>query len=258
MSGESQTIPSLTGKLTDLEMQHLKSGIYRHGQIGQVAHDLKLKILVDAEYTYMNPWINTLGLAMMILYNDPIPLIGNTFQSYLKSSHHDLQNEIAIASKLGFNFACKVVRGAYMEKEKKWAKLHDNPDPINPSYESTSAKYEQNMEHMINYASQNPIKSYFVVASHNEGSIRKGIQLVQDLNTKNVYFAQIYGMGEPITMPLANNGFMVYKSVPFGPVKEVMPYLSRRAAENRVILHGARKELAFGLKSEIKSRLRPF
>lgn len=162
------------------------------------------------------------------------------------------------------------MRGAYLEKEKKMAKLNNYPCPINDSYEDTGKMYLK----VIDYLKEKS-GSYVVIATHNEQAVQTLVTQVNDNCKAEIAFAQIYGMGEQITMPLGNifcllykflkkattclfqlaqDGFIVYKSVPYGPLHEVLPYLSRRVAENRAVLSGARKERQL-LAAEIKRRI---
>jgi hypothetical protein len=149
----------------------------------------------------------------------------------------------------------KVVRGAYMEKERKLAAEKGYPDPVNDTYEATGEMYNSVVGFLLSDPSNLP---YLVVATHNEKGVTNAADIIRrqgiDPVGGKVVFGQIYGMGEQISLPLAAEGFLVYKSVPYGPLEEVLPYLSRRAAENRVVLSGARKELQL-LKAELKRRI---
>ena len=165
----------------------------------------------------------------------------------------------------GLCFGAKIVRGAYMEKERKRAKDLGYPDPVNDNYEATGQMYNNCINHIISdLLNKSPKKHHLVVATHNEEGLSNAIGTMRENCMKNdnekIVFGQIFGMGEQVSMPLgmlwvhflpkltsncfsANAGYLVYKSVPYGPMHELMPYLSRRAAESRAILqNGVRKE----------------
>eukprot|EP00095_Tigriopus_kingsejongensis_P004423 snap_masked-scaffold1224_size54636-processed-gene-0.6 protein:Tk04423 transcript:snap_masked-scaffold1224_size54636-processed-gene-0.6-mRNA-1 annotation:"probable proline dehydrogenase 2" len=244
--------PGLAG-LSDAEWGQLERGLMRVSALGQLAQQAGLKLLVDAEYTYMNPGISAVALAMMMQFNTQDATVSNTYQCYLKAALNTITKEKKLVTARGRHFGAKIVRGAYMEKERKIAEQKGLESPVCDDYEATNQMYNQVLDHMVEYAQQNRA-GYLVVASHNEESVRRASDLIAaECPQANVVFGQIYGMGEQISMPLARAGHIVYKSVPYGPLEEVLPYLSRRAAENRVVLSGARKEQAL-LKAELKRR----
>ncbi|TRY70761.1 hypothetical protein TCAL_04874 [Tigriopus californicus] len=247
------------GQINDLSAQEtsqLRRGLIRVKTLGVMARKLGLNLLVDAEYTYMNPGISAVALTMMQEFNTTSAIVSNTYQCYLKDAYESIQKDKSLILTRKGHFGAKIVRGAYMEKERKMAKEQGRPSPVCQSYEDTNTKYDQVIAHMIEYISQDPA-GYLVVASHNETSVSRASEMITQKGLKttgSVVFGQIYGMGEQISMPLANSGHIVYKSVPYGPLLEVLPYLSRRAAENRVVLSGARKERAL-LSAELRRRM---
>jgi len=266
-------------QLTPIENEALRLGMRRLYKIGFRAKESGVRLLVDAEYTYMNPGISVGALAMMLALNrDGQAVVANTYQCYLKDALNTLKQESDIILGNDCMFGAKIVRGAYMEKERLRASQQGYPDPVNDTYQDTCLLYDRVVKHMIeNFIAASDVSSenggyksngafseghYLVVASHNQESLFNAIGVMRDnglgKNCENVVFGQIYGMGEQISMPLANAGYLVYKSVPYGPLHELMPYLSRRAAESRAILQtGVRKEkelLAKEMKRRVASR----
>ena len=234
------------------ETKALEEGLLRHKILADFALPRGLKLLCDAEYTYMNDGISVVALAMMKHYNTSEAKVGNTYQCYLKNALNTISQEFDIVTQNGdAKFGAKIVRGAYMEKERKLAKSQNYPDPVNDTYEATGEMYQKVIGFLLERSN-----GYTVIATHNEDAVGKIAQKLRHIQEPKGHFvfAQIYGMGEQITMPLANDGFTVYKSVPYGPLEEVLPYLSRRVAENRAVLSGARKERDL-LASELRRRV---
>ncbi|XP_044540444.1 proline dehydrogenase 1, mitochondrial-like [Gracilinanus agilis] len=144
-----------------------------------------------------------------------------------------------------------------MAQERERAAQVGYEDPINPTYEATNAMYHRCLNYVLEEIKHNNWASV-MVASHNEDSVRFTIQRMEELNLhpseKKVYFGQLLGMCDQISFPLGQAGFPVYKYVPYGPVQEVLPYLSRRALENRGMMKGAQRERQL-LRQELKRRL---
>lgn len=265
-AGGSRTPSPLTHPLDPLslspkDVQEVLDSLPRIYKLGErsVAQDVVLA--VDAEYTYTNPAINLLTLAMMKLFNTPTPIVWNTYQGYLKAGRENLRHDLRLVSGLeGVGFGAKVVRGAYLERERSRAHELGYPDPVNATYKDTGLVYDSMVEMMLREIKANPRSRSVIVASHNETSVRTAAQKLEELqldpHAGNVVFGQVYGMAENISVPLARSGFLVYKSVPYGSVAEVMPYLSRRANENRAVLKGARRERQL-LTQELLSRVIP-
>ncbi|KAK8404912.1 hypothetical protein O3P69_001486 [Scylla paramamosain] len=249
--------------LQETDAQRLISCLPRLHQLGAACRDDGVVLAVDAEWTYTNPAINLMTLALMHIFNRGEageivrPVIWNTYQGYLKAAVENLQEDLAVASLLGsdVSFGAKLVRGAYMERERAWAAEQGHPDPVNDTYEDTCTVYNRMVRVMLEEVAragaaaklQGTASSRAVmVATHNEESVVRAAELVGRLGLDpqggDVVFAQVYGMAENISVPLAAAGFLVYKSVPVGTVGEVLPYLSRRAAENRAVMRGARRE----------------
>merc|ERR1712106_691934 len=252
-SGKTISLPQLSSHEND----QLNSGVDRLAAFGKAGVDKDLRLLVDAEYTYMNQGISVMALGMMLAFNQEKPVVWNTYQCYLKQALNTVSSEQQLVTSLGCCFGAKIVRGAYMEKERKLAKMKGYEDPVNDTYEATGEMYNQVVDYLLNHISTVGDRCNIVCGTHNEaGAIHVAKTLVDlgiDPGSGQVVFGQIYGMADQISVPLAAAGFTVYKSVPYGPLGEVLPYLSRRAAENRTVLAGARREQELLLK-EIKRR----
>ncbi|KAK8734267.1 hypothetical protein OTU49_006097, partial [Cherax quadricarinatus] len=230
-------------------------------KLGDRCVALGVVLAVDAEYTYTNPAINLLTLAMMKVFNcSSTPIIWNTYQGYLKRGRENLEHDLHVVQALGaeVGFGAKLVRGAYLERERSQAQLQGYPDPVNDTYENTNAMYDSMVKVMLQEVARKRDRRAVVVATHNEASVKHAAATMERLGIEplegSVVFGQVYGMAENISVPLAASGFLVYKSVPSGSMLEVMPYLSRRANENRAVLRGARRERQL-LSEELLSRL---
>ncbi|XP_005743137.1 proline dehydrogenase 1, mitochondrial isoform X2 [Pundamilia nyererei] len=214
----------LLGKFTVEEDQQMKRMLQRVDVLAKHALESGVRLMVDAEQTYFQPAISRLTLEMQRTYNGEKPVIFNTYQCYLKEAYDNVTMDVELSRREGWHFAAKLVRGAYMYQERERAKEIGYEDPINPDYESTNRMY-----HRMNELGLIPTEN-------------------------KVYFGQLLGMCDQISFPLGQAGFPVYKYVPYGPVNEVMPYLSRRAQENRGFMKGAQKEREL-LWKELKRRL---
>ncbi|XP_045889989.1 proline dehydrogenase 1, mitochondrial [Micropterus dolomieu] len=216
-----------------------------------------VRLMVDAEQTYLQPAISRLTLEMQRIYNREKPAIFNTYQCYLKEAYDNVTVDIELSRREGWYFAAKLVRGAYMYQERERAKEIGYEDPINPNYESTNRMYHRCLDYVLDEIALNR-NANVMVASHNEDTVKHTLRRMNELGLlpteDKVYFGQLLGMCDQISFPLGQAGFPVYKYVPYGPVNEVMPYLSRRAQENRGFMKGAQKEREL-LWQELKRRL---
>ncbi|KAL6474970.1 hypothetical protein MHYP_G00160100 [Metynnis hypsauchen] len=218
----------------------------------------KVRILVDAEYTYMNPALSLITMAMMKKFNQDDAWIWNTYQSYLKESRDLLLEAIRLSKDQSFCLGVKLVRGAYMDKERKLADKERRTDPIHETWECTNDCYNGSLDVMLNLISQHPDRYKIIVATHNEESVRRAVARMDewgiDRNGGSVCFGQLLGMCDHVSLTLAQQGFSVYKSVPYGSVDDTLPYLVRRAQENRTVLQGIRKERDL-LRQEVRRRV---
>ncbi|XP_025713781.1 proline dehydrogenase 1, mitochondrial isoform X2 [Callorhinus ursinus] len=224
----------------------------------QKAAEMGVRLMVDAEQTYFQPAISRLTLEMQRKFNMGKPLIFNTYQCYLKDAYDNVTLDVELARREGWCFGAKLVRGAYMAQERTRAAEIGYEDPINPTYEATNAMYHRCLSYVLEELKHNT-KAKVMVASHNEDTIRFTLRRMEELGLYpadcQVYFGQLLGMCDQISFPLGQAGFPVYKYVPYGPVMEVLPYLSRRALENSGVVKGAWRERQL-LWQELKRRLR--
>ncbi|XP_064470810.1 hydroxyproline dehydrogenase-like [Ornithodoros turicata] len=237
----------------------IQLALERLRQIGEKSKEVGVKILVDAEYTHMNAGINLLALTLMAAFNESEPHVWNTYQCYLKNATQTLQHDITVAKNLGVAFGVKLVRGAYMDSERRRARAMKYEDPVCDSYDSTNKSYNKSMSFLIEKVKNTEQQLRFIIASHNEDSIRAALKRMRELDMPadhpSVNFGQLLGMYDQITYPLAEQGYNVYKSIPYGPMDDVLPYLARRASENRAVLRGPLKERQM-LAKEIRYRLK--
>ncbi|XP_056433073.1 hydroxyproline dehydrogenase isoform X2 [Gadus chalcogrammus] len=254
LNGEPIRFPGLDER----ENAHLLCGLKRLNTIA-VASVHKVRVLVDAEYTYMNPALSLVTMAMMKKFNQGGVWIWNTYQCYLKEARGFLQEALDVSSREGFSLGVKLVRGAYMDKERRQAEKEDRPDPVHDSWENTNHSYNGNMELLMDLISQDPQRYRVIIATHNEESVRRTVQRIEELGVDkgggSVCFGQLLGMCDHVSLTLAEQGYAVYKSVPYGSVEDTMPYLVRRAQENRTVLQGIRKERDL-LRLELHRRMR--
>lgn len=254
MDGESICFPGLD----DSENAHLLCGLRRLDKIAEASVN-KVRVLVDAEYTYMNPALSLVTMAMMKKYNQDGAWIWNTYQCYLKESRSLLLEALALSQKEGFCLGVKLVRGAYMDKERKLAQKEGRASPIHDCWEDTNDSYNGSMNTMLELISDQPERYRIIVATHNEESVRLSAQRMEELGINrdggSVCFGQLLGMCDHVSLTLAKEGYAIYKSVPYGSVDDTLPYLVRRAQENRTVLQGIRKERDL-LRQELRRRLR--
>lgn len=212
----------------------------RVDRLCKAAHDLELKILVDAEESWFQDIIDSLAYRAMEKYNKEKCVVYNTYQMYRHDSLARLKKAHQAAVEGGYLFGAKPVRGAYMEKERSRAKALGYQDPIQPSKEATDKDYDASICYCVEQG------VHVVCATHNEESCLKLTSSMSSLgidpSIDRVYFSQLYGMSDTISFNLSKAGYRVVKYVPYGPVEKVMPYLSRRAAENSSIAGQSSRE----------------
>ena len=207
------------------------------------AHKRKIAILIDAEESWMQDAADDLVTEMMKKYNKERAIVFNTLQMYRHDRLQYLKDLHKIAQEEGFYIGMKVVRGAYMEKENERAKTKGYPTPICASKEATDINYDAGVSYMLDHLNEMAI----FVGTHNEISSYKVMnaisQLGIDRNDKRIWFGQLYGMSDNISYNLAAYNYNVAKYLPFGPVRDVMPYLIRRAQENTSVAGQTNREL---------------
>ena len=210
-----------------------------------------IKILVDAEESWIQEVIDFHVLEMMEKYNGKKNVVYNTYQMYKKNSMADLKLAFDFAREKQFHLAVKLVRGAYMEKEKSRAAKENYSSPIHITKADTDSSYHEGLMFCVKN------KIALCAGSHNEESNKRLMDLMKENNIKNddplIYFAQLFGMSDPISYNLSAAGYCVAKYLPFGPVESVMPYLFRRAEENKSVTGQTSRELRL-VRAEMKRR----
>ena len=221
--------------LSDSEAQEFSKVKARVEAICQAAFDKNVPVMIDAEETWIQHAIDRLAIEMMRKYNRERLIVYNTYQLYRNDKVKSLRDDTAVAKAEGFFLGAKLVRGAYMEKERKRAADLGYSSPINATKEATDIEYNT----AIKFCADNVGLVGFVAGTHNEDSCRLLVDLMEERKimptNQNVYFSQLLGMSDNLSFNLADAGFNVAKYVPYGPVKAVLPYLFRRAEENTSI-----------------------
>jgi proline dehydrogenase len=247
--------PRLRSGIHDNEMEmeewnRVRERMYR---ICEVARDQKIGVMLDAEETWIQDPVDRLAMEMMQEFNKERAVVYNTIQLYRHDRLEFLKLSHKIAKEKGFILGEKLVRGAYMERERARAVEMGYPSPIQPDKESTDRDYDAAVAYCIDNINEIAV----CVGSHNEKSNFLGAQLMQQKGIphdhQHVHFSQLYGMSDHITFNLAKEGFNVSKYLPFGPMKDVIPYLMRRAQENSSVSGQTGKEL-YLIKKEIERR----
>ncbi|XP_049553723.1 proline dehydrogenase 1, mitochondrial isoform X3 [Orcinus orca] len=238
----------LLSRFTEEEERQMMRMLQRMDVLAKKASEVGVRLMVDAEQTYFQPAISRLTLEMQRRFNVERPLIFNTYQCYLKDTYDNVTLDVELARREGWCFGAKLVRGAYMAQERARALEIGYEDPINPTYEATNAMYHRCLNYVLEELKHNA-RAAVMVASHNEDTVRFTLCRMEELGLHpadcQVYFGQLLGQA----------GYPVYKYVPYGPVMEVLPYLSRRALENSGVMKGAQREWQL-LWQELKRRLR--
>lgn len=239
-----------TDKRDSLDYQHFRS---RFEALCKLAYENNTKLFVDAEETWIQAAIDEITYSNMAIYNTEQAIVYNTIQLYRKGRIEEIKYRIEEARAAGYKLGLKLVRGAYMEKEAQRAEDLNYPNPIQDSKEDTDRDYNE----ALRLCFDNRDIVYFCAGTHNEKSSKLLTELIEeaDLHKQDdrFWFAQLFGMSDHISFNLANAGFNVAKYLPYGPVKEVLPYLSRRAQENSSVKGQAGRELTL-IKKELKRR----
>ncbi len=222
--------------------------------ICQAAYDADQRIFIDAEDSWIQDAIDALCHDMMEKFNHQAPIVYNSVQLYRHDRLEFLKNAHAWAKKKGLHYAVKLVRGAYMEKEGKRAAEMGYQNPIQPSKEATDNDFNAG----VKYCLDNLQNMALCCGSHNEESSMLLAQWMEERgvvkNDNRVAFAQLFGMSDHISYNLADAGYNVVKYLPYGPIKEVMPYLLRRAQENTSVKGQTSRELGLILKERERRR----
>lgn len=270
-------IPFISIKVTGLarfgllqtldEAPRLRSGIHDHEAeiaewdrvrermyiICEAAAEKNIGVLIDAEESWIQDPVDRLTIEMMEIFNKEKVIVYNTIQLYRHDRLHFLKLSHKIAQQQGFKLGMKLVRGAYMEKERERAFEKSYASPIQPDKTATDRDYNDSVKYCIDHINDISV----IVASHNDESNLLAANLMEEKglphNHPHVHFSQLYGMSDNITFNLAKEGFNVSKYLPFGPIRDVIPYLMRRAQENSSMSGQTGRELSL-IRKEIKRR----
>ena len=212
------------------------------------AYNRNVPIFIDAEESWIQNTIDRLAYEMSVKFNQKTAVVYNTIQLYRHDRLAFLKSEIARADKENFKLGVKLVRGAYMEKERARAEEHRYPSPIQPNKDTADKDFNASLKVVIERID----RVSFCAGTHNEESSMLLVKLLKeygvDSSDPRAYFAQLLGMSDHISFNLADNDLMVAKYVPYGPIKEVLPYLIRRADENTSVAGQTGRELSLIMK----------
>lgn len=239
--------------ISESEKEEWNRVLNRFERVANAAYDANITIMIDAEESWIQDAIDRIAEQLMRKYNTQKCVICNTLQMYRHDRLDYLKQQYEIAKEKKFMLGFKVVRGAYMEKERDRAIQLGYESPINPTKEATDALYNEAVEFILQHI--NTISLY--AGTHNEESCERIIQHISTLhiskNYHKVWFGQLYGMSDNLSFNLGANGYNIAKYLPYGPIKEVVPYLTRRATENSSVSGQTGRELQLIIK-ELKRR----
>ena len=244
---------SSTENLNVQQLEEYNKLIERVEKICSYASAKKVNIFIDAEDSWYQGTIDRIAESMMLKYNKNKVVVYTTIQFYRWDRLDYLKKLLKKAKQEHFKIGIKLVRGAYMEKERAMAAEKGYTDPIQKDKQSTDIDFNKAIELCIadlNYVS-------ICLGTHNEKSCLHLIELMQknsiDTSDPRIYFAQLFGMSDHISFNLSKAGYNVAKYVPYGPINEVMPYLIRRAEENTSVAGQTSRELSL-IRKELKRR----
>lgn len=239
--------------LTAAEQEEWQRVHKRIDQICQTAHETGVMVLIDAEETWIQHPVNELCNAVMARYNKGKALIFNTFQCYTTGALPYLKQSAQEAAAKGYILGAKLVRGAYMEKERKRAEELNYPSPIQPDKAATDKDYNE----AVLFCLERLDKLAVFIGTHNEHSCFTAAKYMAEHNipadSDRVWFSQLYGMSDNISFNLADSRYNVAKYLPYGPVRDVLPYLMRRAQENTSVAGQTGRELSL-INKELQRR----
>ena len=240
-------------ELTTSQKEEWNRVVQRFDEVCKLCFESDKKVMVDAEETWMQDAADQLCEEMMEKYNKEKAIVWNTIQMYRTGRLEYMNAHLERAIEKGYFIGYKIVRGAYMEKERKRAEEQNYPDPIQPNKQATDDNYNAGIDFVM--ANLDKVSAFF--GTHNE----KSSELVMDKmkakglehDNPHIYFGQLYGMSDNITYYLADKHYNVAKYLPYGPVKDVVPYLTRRAQENTSVAGQTGRELGL-IQKELKRR----
>jgi proline dehydrogenase len=242
-------------ELSAAEKQEFQEVFLRVNRICEEAFKHQVPVFIDAEETWIQDTIDRLCVSMMTRYNKEKAFVFNTLQMYRHDRIAYLKKSIEEARIGNYKYGIKLVRGAYMEKERERALKMNYPSPIQKDKESSDRDYNLALEIIL----ENLDILALCAGTHNEESSALLTQKMKaknlDANDSRIYFAQLLGMSDHISYNLSDASYNVAKYVPYGPIREVMPYLLRRADENTSVAGQTGRELSLILKERARRKL---
>ncbi|MBI3501218.1 MAG: proline dehydrogenase family protein [Bacteroidetes bacterium] len=240
--------------LTEIEKREFDRVHERFNRICKASFNAGIPVFVDAEESWIQKAVDNLVNEMMSLYNKEKAIVYNTFQMYRRDRLEYLIDCFLQAKSKNYFLGAKLVRGAYMEKERARAEKMNYPSPINDSKDATDSFYDG----ALRFCMEHLDRISFCCASHNEKSSMLVVNQMKEKNFPNnhpnIFFSQLLGMSNHISYNLASEGYNVSKYVPYGPVRDVIPYLIRRAQENTSVKGQTSRELSLILKERERRR----
>ena len=239
--------------LTAMEQEEWQRVVDRYDRVCKKAHDHGISLLIDSEESWIQTAADGLAETMMKRYNKDKVIVFNTLQAYRWDRSEYIKKVHLDARANGYFIGFKIVRGAYMERENERALENGYPTPICASKQATDINFNS----IVTYMLENLDTISLFAGTHNEASSYKLMEQMKTMgiaiNDPRIWFGQLYGMSDHISFNLAKKGYNVAKYLPFGPVRDVMPYLIRRAEENTSVAGQTNRELTL-LKKERKRR----
>lgn len=240
-------------QLTTSEKEEWQRILNRYEGACKLAHEKNVTLMVDAEETWIQEAVDEIVNGMMAKYNREKPVVWNTVQMYRTGRIEYLNEDLKRANENNYFLGYKFVRGAYMEKERERAKEMNYPDPIQPTKQASDDNFNAAIDFVMNHLDK--VSAFF--GTHNEKSTELVMDRMKERNLPNdyekIHFGQLYGMSDNITYFLGENKYNAAKYLPYGTVKDVVPYLTRRAQENTSVAGQTGRELGL-IEKELKRR----
>ncbi len=239
--------------LTEEEQSRFERIYERLDKVVGHAVEQEMKFMIDAEESWYQEVVDDMVCALMKKYNKEKPYVYNTYQLYRHEAYANMVKGYEEVTASGCHFAAKLVRGAYLEKERERAAAQGYEDPIQAGKQAADDDFNKALAFAIDHLDQFAL----CAGTHNEASCQLLVDLMSekgiDHGDKRIYFAQLLGMSDNISFKLASMGYNVAKYVPYGPVEKVLPYLFRRAEENTSISGQSSREYRL-IRKELKRR----
>ncbi|MDY3319563.1 proline dehydrogenase family protein [Riemerella anatipestifer] len=240
-------------ELTSSEKEEWSRVVKRYEEVCQLAYDKGVIVMVDAEESWIQTAVDDLVNEMKSRYNKERAIVWNTIQMYRIGRLEYLAEDLERAKSKGYYLGYKFVRGAYMEKERERAEKMGYPSPIQPTKQASDDNYNAGIDFVM--ANLDKVSAFF--GTHNEKSTELVMDRMKEKGLPNdfqqIHFGQLYGMSDNITYYLGNQKYNACKYLPYGPVKDVVPYLTRRAQENTSVAGQTGRELSL-IERELKRR----